>query len=367
MNTEATQDKSEVTSTGERLRSAREQMGLTQPQVAERLCLKLSTIRDIEENKSPAELASTFLRGYIRAYARLVHVPEEELLPIMAKQMPARTARVEPMQSYSLGKQRKKRDGCLMIFTWIVLLVVIGLTGAWWWQNHKAAQDDLVPTSGLSMNNDDNGQSISLSDNSGAVESHDAALNGMVSHERAAGVQPVNPPVASANSSVAQPAPAQPVASQSATTGGRSGSLPSASSVKGSNNALPANNNSNTANNSTAVNNTHVGNNSNPSSTNSARSLPVTRASVVSPTPEPDVITMSFSASCWLDVTDAKGEKLFSGVQRSGGKLSLTGVAPYRLKIGAPAAVKIQYQGKPVDLSSFIRNNQVARLTLGAH
>ena len=44
----------------------------------------------------------------------------------------------------------------------------------------------------------------------------------------------------------------------------------------------------------------------------------------------------------------------------------LTGQAPYKLKIGAPAAVQIQYQGKPVDLSRFIRTNQVARLTLNA-
>lgn len=55
--------------------------------------------------------------------------------------------------------------------------------------------------------------------------------------------------------------------------------------------------------------------------------------------------------------------KLFSGMQRKDGNLNLTGQAPYKLKIGAPAAVQIQYQGKPVDLSRFIRTNQVARLT----
>ncbi|MDP1491928.1 RodZ domain-containing protein, partial [Klebsiella pneumoniae] len=49
-----------------------------------------------------------------------------------------------------------------------------------------------------------------------------------------------------------------------------------------------------------------------------------------------------------------------------GGNLNLSGQAPSQLKIVAPAAVKIQYLGKPVDLSSFIRTNQVARLTLNA-
>jgi cytoskeleton protein RodZ len=72
------------------------------------------------------------------------------------------------------------------------------------------------------------------------------------------------------------------------------------------------------------------------------------------------------SADCWLEVSDATGKKLFSGLQRKGGNLNLSGQAPYKLKIGAPAAVQIQYLGKPVDLSRFIRTNQVARLTLNA-
>jgi cytoskeleton protein RodZ len=60
MNTEATHDQHEALSTGVRLRNAREQLGLSQQAVAERLCLKVSTVRDIEEDKAPADLASTF-------------------------------------------------------------------------------------------------------------------------------------------------------------------------------------------------------------------------------------------------------------------------------------------------------------------
>lgn len=93
MNTEATHDQHEALSTGVRLRNAREQLGLSQQAVAERLCLKVSTVRDIEEDKAPADLASTFLRGYIRSYAKLVHIPENELLPMMEKQAPVRAAK----------------------------------------------------------------------------------------------------------------------------------------------------------------------------------------------------------------------------------------------------------------------------------
>lgn len=42
---------------------------------------------------------------------------------------------------------------------------------------------------------------------------------------------------------------------------------------------------------------------------------------------------MNFTADCWLEVTDATGKKLFSGMQRKDGNLNLTGQAPYKLKI----------------------------------
>ncbi len=97
-----------------------------------------------------------------------------------------------------------------------------------------------------------------------------------------------------------------------------------------------------------------------------AAPLPTDQAGVTTPAVDPNALVMNFTADCWLEVTDATGKKLFSGMQRKDGNLNLTGQAPYKLKIGAPAAVQIQYQGKPVDLSRFIRTNQVARLTLNA-
>ena len=97
-----------------------------------------------------------------------------------------------------------------------------------------------------------------------------------------------------------------------------------------------------------------------------AAPLPTDQAGVSTPAADPNALVMNFTADCWLEVTDATGKKLFSGMQRKDGNLNLTGQAPYKLKIGAPAAVQIQFQGKPVDLSRFIRTNQVARLTVNA-
>ncbi|ELG5151844.1 cytoskeleton protein RodZ [Salmonella enterica subsp. enterica serovar Montevideo] len=308
MNTEATHDQNEAQTTGVRLRNAREQLGLSQQAVAERLCLKVSTVRDIEEDKAPSDLASTFLRGYIRSYARLVHVPEEELLPGLEKQAPLRAAKVAPMQSFSLGKRRKKRDGWLMSFTWLVLFVVVGLTGAWWWQNHKAQQEEITTMADQStaeLNADkDSGQSVPL-------DTRDATSQDTT---------PAPTATATQNTVVA-----------------------------------PSQANVDTAATSAA-----------PAATETPSALPTSQAGVAAPAADPNALVMNFTADCWLEVTDATGKKLFSGMQRKDGNLNLTGQAPYKLKIGAPAAVQIQYQGKPVDLSRFIRTNQVARLTLNA-
>lgn len=330
MNTEATHDQNEAQTTGVRLRNAREQLGLSQQAVAERLCLKVSTVRDIEEDKAPADLASTFLRGYIRSYARLVHIPEEELLPGLEKQAPIRPGKVAPMQSFSLGKRRKKRDGWLMTFTWLILFVVVGLTGAWWWQNHKAQQEEITTmadqsTAELSASNESS-QSVPL-DTSATANQNNAQA-----------------PADAANTAVTA-APQTPETASAA---------PMADAQQ---NAVvaPSQANVDTATTAPVVAPVAPG-----------APLPADQAGVTTPAVDPNALVMNFTADCWLEVTDATGKKLFSGMQRKDGNLNLTGQAPYKLKIGAPAAVQIQFQGKPVDLSRFIRTNQVARLTVNA-
>ncbi|MGM3162872.1 cytoskeleton protein RodZ [Dickeya undicola] len=334
MNTEATQDNTAATimTPGERLREARERLGLTQQVVAERLCLKVSTVREIEDNNTPTGLAPTFLRGYIRSYARLVHLPEDELLPMLEKQVaPSRVSNVAPMQSLALGKSRKKRDGWLMLFTWLILIGVLGLTVAWWWQNHQAQQQEInsmVDHANASQNRKD-GQAVEMNSDPEPVDNDDS-----VAGASSGNGQPItlNPPA----DAPSQPAVSTPVAPTV--------NAPAAASV-----ATQA---------QTQVSEQPL---LNQSATAPASTAPATDASG-----EPGAVVMRFTADCWLEVVDATGKKLFSGVQRNGSVLNLTGQAPYRLKIGAPGAVQVEFQGKPVDLSRFVKSHQVARITLTA-
>ena len=331
MNTEATQDTTEAKLPGERLREARERLGLTQQTIAERLCLKITTVRDIEDGTTPADLAPTFLRGYIRSYAKLVHLPEDELLPSVDKQAIPKTISVSPMQSFSLKKSRKKRDGWLMTITWLVVLVVLGLTGAWWWQNHQAQQAEInsMVDHASSIQAQTEGQSVPLMENGTAQET---ATPGSA------------------------PAPASTPVDLSA-TGTETPSTPSSVSTPSAAPSSQSPSHANAAQPQTAGNVLLGAGAVAPAAGTVAEANPVSAA---------HALVMTFTADCWLEVTDASGKKLFSGMQRNGGTLNLDGQSPYKLKIGAPAAVQIQFQGKPVDLSRFVRSNQVARLTLTA-
>lgn len=327
MNTEASQENNAKLTTGERLRQAREQLGLSHQAVAERLCLKVSTIRQIEEETTPADLAPTFLRGYLRSYAKLVHVPEDELSGLIGKQAPIKVPKVASMQGFSLGKSRKKRDGWLMGFTWLVVFVVIGLTGAWWWQNHQVQQQEIATMadqSSAQLNQDNGqGQSVPLGDNANsAPTTEDTSASG------ATAAQPQNSiPLDTAPAATANNAPA--------TSGAPAEQTPAAVST-----SQPA----------TAENGLPTGD----AQTAAAAGV------------DPQAVTFTFKADCWFQIDDASGKTLFSGMKKGGETFSVKGTAPYKLKIGAPGAVDIQFQGKPVDLSRFVKSSRVARLTLAA-
>jgi cytoskeleton protein RodZ len=204
-----------------------------------------------------------------------------------------------------------------MSFTWLVLFVVIGLSGAWWWQDHKAQQEEITTMADQS--------SAELNAATTAARTCRWIPGQQHGADSAANSAPVDTPAHR------RPRPAQRRIITPLWRLLRPMSIPRRAGSPAAPHLAAAD-----------------------------------RSGERTLRPLGQDLVMNFSADCWLEVSDATGKKLFSGLQRKGGNLNLSGQAPYKLKIGAPAAVQIQYLGKPVDLSRFIRTNQVARLTLNA-
>ncbi|WP_066282758.1 MULTISPECIES: cytoskeleton protein RodZ [Arsenophonus] len=143
MNSNHKSEKIEIT-VGQRLLQAREILGLSREIVAERLCLKVYTVRQIEEDSNSHNVDPTFFRGYIRSYAKLVKIPENEIIELLNKCTPVKTSVVSQMHSYYLGKIYKRREGWLMKFTWLIIIIFITMIGIWWWQGYKIQKQEIT-------------------------------------------------------------------------------------------------------------------------------------------------------------------------------------------------------------------------------
>ena len=65
---------------GQLLRQAREQRKLSVADVALQLNLRVNLVQQIETDQLDSTMLVTFVRGYLRAYARLVKLPEQQVL-----------------------------------------------------------------------------------------------------------------------------------------------------------------------------------------------------------------------------------------------------------------------------------------------
>ena len=297
------QDDSQAAGPGQLLRNAREQLGWTREQVASRIHLRLTLIAAIEADTYDKHTSHTFIRGYLRAYAKLVGIPEETILAAYDKLGLTPPDNID-MQSFSRRSRQQANDSRLKVVTWLVILVLIALSVAWWWQStaRRSAGDE----------------ALAATEMSGTDNTPSAAVPTAV--EVAAPVLPATSDAVSTAPAVSDAVATVPVAV-----------------------AAP----------SAAV-------------TTDASAAVATASPVESATTEPakaPQLKMSFTADCWLDVKDANGKTLFSGLKKANDELVLEGPEPLRFIIGAPMAVNLEYQGKSFDMSRY-NNGRTARFSL---
>ncbi len=74
---------------------------------------------------------------------------------------------------------------------------------------------------------------------------------------------------------------------------------------------------------------------------------------------------MTFDKESWIEITELSGKILAKKVYQSGEELNIEGVAPFNLVIGHASSVHLYYQGKLVDLMTYVSaSSDVARLKL---
>ncbi len=291
---------------GERLRHARESRGLDVPTVAEQLHLKQSMVLALEGEDFSRLPARVFVRGYYRNYARLMELPEEQLLREFDARCPEgeECAGAPPVVAQSVKKEIRSSHGLVKLVTWLVVISVLAAFGLWWkdYSEKQAApvSNELEP----------------------AKATAEAAGNG-------AQVAPVVAAPAAERTPV--PPPATVVAEQS-------GALQPPATAD-----------------STAV----------AVAEEPVEQLAAPAAEPESPVPvaAPKKIQLQFTQDSWVDIRGANRSFKLVGTRKAGERVELDGEPPYNIILGNARGVTILVDGKPYDFSSRTRRN-VARLTL---
>jgi len=133
MNEENIKTQTEQPTVGQILKNHREQANVSIATIAAPLKLSELQIKRLENNEFALLGPITFVKGYIKNYCRELKVDSTPILAMMPA--PPEPTKPENMQSFSRRTEKEANDSRLMLFSYLILAIVLGLSALWFWQN----------------------------------------------------------------------------------------------------------------------------------------------------------------------------------------------------------------------------------------
>lgn len=304
-------------SVGQLLSGARTAAGLTVPEVANKLNLTVAVIECLEQERFAQLPGTTFARGYIRSYAKLLGLDANQLVQSFDQQV-GNAADVSEVHTIDrVGESRRVSRGMLQFGLFLLLLIVLAAV-YYGWQSRQAGEalaDQKKPVfERVEVERADGSVHVQtldeLEDQAVALvlENHSSDLDNPGLNDQIDG-----------NTGVAEPVEVEPLAATVTP-------LPEESTID---------------------------------TTVSEEAPELTQ--FVEGT---GVAQINFTNDCWLRVLDADGTQLAGGLKRAGEQLTVTGKAPLDVHLGYAKGVSILYNGKAVDFSAAV-SGETARIKLG--
>ncbi|WP_417661260.1 RodZ domain-containing protein [Pseudomonas sp.] len=313
---------------GETLRIAREAKNWSIVEVAAQLNLTPERLGQIEAGAFDKLPGTTFARGYLRTYAKLLGVDQTEIVQEFDLFTGSSVA-ASNVQSLGRIEEPVNYSQKVLRFVSFAMLVVLGTVGFFWWQEQAERQADDAAIAGI--------EHVEVEGADGSTQIHPldepedqaviAAQNETqldLSTYSGTLVEPPEPEVAIDATDaevVVDPAPAADAASTAPAT---EPVTPDADSQE---------------------------------SAPEAAAAPAVAAGEGN-------VSINFSANCWLQLTDANGKVVYSGLKKKGESLNVTGKAPLELRLGFASGAQVTYNGQAVDVAPYA-SGETARLKLG--
>jgi cytoskeleton protein RodZ len=304
---------------GDRLQAERIKLGLSIEDVATRMHLSIGILEAIEENNFDDITAPIFVKGYLRAYARIVSLNEDEMIQ---QYLDYYSDEDPPINSTSnLAPEISSDDARIKWTTFLVIIGLLGLLAVWWWNQYQ------VKTDVVSLD----------TEQTDSMQQPEVTSDKVVSE-----IEPAPSTVLSAAEEVdVSPMPVD---------------EPEVTDL-------------------TVVANTQEVVNLEQAEQEIIevvqQQVEVTELegfaeeiSRMAPMGS-DQFEILIHADTWVNIKDASGHRLVYELLRAEQKLILTGKAPFEIFLGNGHGVELIYNNETIDISSSIRDNNTARLKIG--
>ncbi|MFP8966689.1 RodZ domain-containing protein [Pokkaliibacter sp. CJK22405] len=343
---------------GDQLRQGRENLGLTLEDVAKQLHLTRFYVQALENGDFGRLPNPTFVRGYLKAYARIIGEPEEKWLGYYEKIVgQPKESKLAPLPT--VGKAHSNVTGrwLMKLMTFAFVLTIVVITLLWFKEQRQFTNPSDVFHNLISK------ITVSTMEGDKQIVLTDPQTDGTTSLPLPTNTESSSAPDAMEHSSPAAaveddvPAASTDTSNQGTASADISGAndsasseAPSAENVAGDE-VAPAAEGEGVADVAPEAGNE--------------------RAVIDNPIPTgpagTEYLQVSFTADCWFQVQDGDGKKVVAGIKTAGDQVAMHVKPPVRVVMGyAPGVSSISLNNKAVDLSQY-DGKEVVRLTLKAN
>lgn len=347
-NTRADEIKPTERGPGDLLQAGRTEMGLSLEDVASRMHLSADIVESIEENNFSDITAPIFVKGYLRAYARIVSLDEDKLiqqyLEYYSNEDPPIGSTSKMLQEISTSDRRIKW------FTYLLILLGV-LLAVWWWNKYQTTTDVVS----LEVQQTTEIQQVEIAEQTPRVEIE-------VESEMTVDTSSVDTPAVIDSAVETGPAveTGSSVVAESPETTVEVDAAPEvdvepevvvltiAEPVQepDETNQPPAEIESEAPQESDAE----------PIGLSDAITRLVTGS---------DQLGLVVNADSWVEINDANGNRLVYRLVRAYQKFNLTGQAPFTVFFGNGYGVEVTFNDEPIDIISRIRSDNTVRMKVG--
>lgn len=310
-------------SPGQTIRRAREAAGYSLDELATQTKLARATLDALERDDFDALLEPVYVRGYYRKCAKVLGLPEQQLIGYYASRVTQKAPPLPDKLRLGTGSDFSAGRGGRSL---LILIVVIGLaaTAIWYLRGQRgASMPPLLQAPSLPATTSKPAGTAPAPEPQTQAPAPAPAESGMPAAPDASAA--VVSEVPSALPAAAEPAPAVASASATVTT---SPATPA---------AAPA---------------------ASPSAAPTAAE-PAAPASASA-----SALKLNFVQISWARIEDANGRVLLNRVVQGGERQVLDGKPPYTVFLGNAPGVQIEYEGRPLDFKALIRDTATARFSV---